>query len=55
VPAGARTKAGSARTWRSPLWREKLVAWMMRNSQTAMEFFNLSANRVVELGIQVEI
>jgi len=37
------------------VWREKLFAWMMRNSQTAMEFFKLPTNRVVELGSQVEI
>src|SRR6478735_7518157 len=37
------------------LWREKLFAWMMRNAATPMEFFRLPANRVVELGSQVEI
>jgi KUP system potassium uptake protein len=37
------------------LWRERLFAWMIRNSATAMEFFNLPANRVVELGSQVRI
>ena len=37
------------------IWREKLFAWMMRNSATAMEFFRLPTNRVVELGSQVEI
>jgi KUP system potassium uptake protein len=37
------------------VWREKLFAWMMRNSATAMEFFRLPTNRVVELGSQVEI
>ena len=37
------------------VWREKLFAWMMRNSTTAMEFFGLPTNRVVELGSQVEI
>jgi KUP system potassium uptake protein len=37
------------------LWREKLFAWMLRNSATAMEFFRLPSNRVVELGSQVEI
>ncbi len=38
-----------------PLWREKIFAWMLRNSATAMEFFRLPTNRVVELGSQVEI
>ena len=37
------------------LWREHLFAWMMRNATTAMEFFRLPTNRVVELGSQVEI
>ena len=37
------------------LWREKLFAWMLRNAETAMEFFKLPTNRVVELGSQVEI
>ena len=37
------------------IWREKLFAWMLRNSATAMEFFRLPTNRVVELGSQVEI
>jgi KUP system potassium uptake protein len=37
------------------LWREKLFAWMLRNAESAMEFFNLPTNRVVELGSQVEI
>lgn len=37
------------------LWREKLFAWMLRNAATAMEFFRLPTNRVVELGSQVEI
>ncbi|MGQ5701479.1 potassium transporter Kup [Sandaracinobacteroides sp. A072] len=38
-----------------PLWREKLFAWMLRNAESAMEFFKLPTNRVVELGSQVEI
>ena len=37
------------------IWREKLFAWMLRNAESAMEFFNLPTNRVVELGSQVEI
>src|SRR3546814_6431849 len=34
------------------LWREKLFAWMLRNAESAMEFFRLPTNRVVELGSQ---
>jgi len=37
------------------LWRERLFAWMLRNAESAMEFFRLPTNRVVELGSQVEI
>lgn len=38
-----------------PIWREKIFAWLLRNSATAMEFFRLPTNRVVELGSQVRI
>jgi KUP system potassium uptake protein len=38
-----------------PIWREKLFAWMIRNSESAMEYFRLPTNRVVELGSQIEI
>lgn len=38
-----------------PLWREKLFAWMLRNSESAMEYFRLPTNRVVELGSQIAI
>jgi KUP system potassium uptake protein len=37
------------------IWREKLFAWMLRNAASAMEFFRLPTNRVVELGSQLEI
>ncbi|HEY0413549.1 MAG TPA: potassium transporter Kup [Allosphingosinicella sp.] len=37
------------------IWREKLFSWMLRNAQSAMEFFRLPPNRVVELGSQLEI
>jgi KUP system potassium uptake protein len=37
------------------IWREKLFSWMLRNAESAMEFFKLPTNRVVELGSQVEI
>jgi KUP system potassium uptake protein len=36
-------------------WREKLFAWMMQSSESAMDFFKLPTNRVIELGTQVEI
>jgi len=37
------------------LWREKLFAWMMKSSESAMEFFRLPTNRVIELGSQLRI
>ena len=37
------------------MWRERLFSWMLRNAESAMEFFKLPTNRVVELGSQVEI
>ncbi|QDK34054.1 MULTISPECIES: potassium transporter Kup [Sphingomonadaceae] len=37
------------------LWREKLFAIMVRNAESAMEFFKLPTNRVIELGSQLEI
>jgi KUP system potassium uptake protein len=37
------------------LWREHLFAWMSKSSESAMEFFKLPTNRVVELGSQVQI
>ena len=37
------------------LWREHLFAWMMRNAGSATDFFGIPANRVVEMGTQLEI
>ena len=37
------------------IWREHLFAVMARNAQSATTFFHLPANRVVELGMQVEL
>jgi KUP system potassium uptake protein len=37
------------------LWRERLFAWMSKSSESAMEFFKLPTNRVVELGSQLQI
>ena len=36
-------------------WRDRLFATMARNAGNAADFFNLPANRVVELGTRVEI
>jgi KUP system potassium uptake protein len=37
------------------IWREHLFAFMSRNAARATAYFNIPANRVVELGVQVEI
>ena len=38
-----------------PVWRERLFALMSRNATSAMAFFHLPPNRVVELGAQIEL
>jgi len=37
------------------LWRERLFAWMLKSSESAMEFFRLPTNRVIELGSQLRL
>jgi KUP system potassium uptake protein len=37
------------------IWRERLFALMSRNATSAMAFFRLPPNRVVELGAQIEL
>jgi KUP system potassium uptake protein len=37
------------------LWRELYFIWMLRNAQSATDFFRIPSNRVVELGTLVEI
>jgi KUP system potassium uptake protein len=37
------------------LWRESLYVTMARNARDAADFFKIPANRVIELGTQVEI
>jgi len=37
------------------LWRERLFAWMLKASESAMDYYRLPANRVVELGSQLKI
>jgi KUP system potassium uptake protein len=38
-----------------PAWRRRLFAWMSRNALNASAFFSLPPNRVVELGMHIEI
>jgi KUP system potassium uptake protein len=37
------------------LWREMIFAYLSRNAQRPTDFFRIPANRVVELGMQVEM
>ena len=37
------------------IWREHLFAWMMRNASSAVGYFSLPPNQVIELGAQVEL
>jgi KUP system potassium uptake protein len=37
------------------IWRDKLFVLMARNAVRATAFFRLPAERVVELGVQVEL
>jgi KUP system potassium uptake protein len=37
------------------VWRERLFAWMTKSSESAMEYFRLPTNRVIELGSQLQI
>lgn len=46
IPSGVKEMA---------IWRERLFALMNRNASSAAAFFRIPPNRVVELGMQVEI
>jgi KUP system potassium uptake protein len=52
---GRQKLIASKRAPEMALWREKLFAWMLKSSESAMEFFKLPTNRVVELGSQVQM
>jgi len=45
----SRRKAGMA------LWRERIFAFLSRNAQTATAFYGIPPDRVMEIGIQIEI
>jgi KUP system potassium uptake protein len=36
-------------------WRERLFGWMVRNGQSASDFFRIPPNRVIEIGTQIVI
>jgi KUP system potassium uptake protein len=37
------------------MWREHLFVLMLRNARRAVDFFRIPSDRVVELGIKVEL
>jgi KUP system potassium uptake protein len=44
-----------SRSSHTSLWRRRLFVLLARNAQSAAAFFGLPVNRVVELGVQVEL
>lgn len=36
-------------------WRERLFAWLSRNAQSATRYFRLPPDRIMEVGVQVEL
>ena len=52
---GRETLIPSKRPGGMSVWREMLFGAMSRNARSAASFFKLPANRVVELGAQVEL
>ena len=52
---GRESVIASERKFGMSLWRERLFGAMARNARTATSFFHLPPDRVVELGVQVEI
>ena len=49
------TVIASMRVAGMALWRERLFATLARNAVSPVEYFNLPANRVIEVGTQIEI
>lgn len=37
------------------LWRERIFAFLSRNAQPATAFYGIPPERVMEIGIQIEI
>ncbi|MCW3847466.1 hypothetical protein OF829_09445 [Sphingomonas sp. LB-2] len=52
ISAGCAGSRSNAPTWRCG---ERLFAWMMKSSESAMKFFKLPTNRVIELGSRLRI
>jgi KUP system potassium uptake protein len=52
---GHETLIPSRRKKGMAIWRERLFSLMSRNARSAAAFYRLPPNRVVELGLQVEL
>jgi KUP system potassium uptake protein len=52
---GRETVIASERQVGMTLWRERLFGFLARNARAATSFFHLPPERVVELGVQVEL
>jgi KUP system potassium uptake protein len=52
---GRETVIASEGTVGMTAWREHLFGFMARNARMASSFFHLPPDRVVELGVQVEL
>ncbi len=37
------------------LWRQRLYIWLLRNARSRADYFGLPPNRVVELGVQIQL
>jgi K+ transporter len=55
VPFLGRETLIATKTPGMAMWRERLFVLMARNAVRATAFFRLPAERVVELGVQVEM
>ena len=44
----------ATRRYAMPLWRERLFVFLSRNASRPSEYFKLPANRIIELGMQIE-
>ena len=54
-PAVETDSDGLAKSKRMSRWRQWLYAVMSRNAQSANSFYRIPPNRVIELGMQIEI
>ena len=52
---GRETILGDADTKGMARWRRRLFAFLARNAQSATAFFGIPADRVVEVGIQLDL